>query len=63
MAEPFSVTGADFASDVIDVTGVSLADLDDVQGSVFDTALRRLTETDSGPVAGFTASIGIAETP
>ncbi|WP_248962415.1 FxSxx-COOH cyclophane-containing RiPP peptide [Sphaerisporangium perillae] len=57
MAEPLSEPDADFATDVIDVTGLSLVDLDGVQGSALDQALRRLIEVGSGPVAGFNASI------
>ncbi len=57
VAEPLSEPDADFATDVIDVTGLSLVDLDGVQGSALDQALRRLIEVGSGPVAGFNASI------
>ncbi|MEU3166777.1 FxSxx-COOH cyclophane-containing RiPP peptide [Streptosporangium sp. NPDC006930] len=45
-------------SNLIDVTGLSLTDLDHIDNPSLKRALRRILEDDSaGPAAGFTSSI------
>ncbi|MER6826318.1 FxSxx-COOH cyclophane-containing RiPP peptide [Streptosporangium sp. NPDC000563] len=45
-------------SNLIDVTGLSLTDLDHIDNPNLKRALRRILEDDSaGPAAGFTSSI------
>ncbi|GAA3407974.1 FxSxx-COOH cyclophane-containing RiPP peptide [Streptosporangium vulgare] len=45
-------------SNLIDVTGLSLSDLDHIDSPHLKRALRRILEDDSaGPAAGFTSSI------
>jgi FXSXX-COOH protein len=48
----------EYGGGLIDVTGLSLNDLRGIEGSRLEAALRRLVEEpESGPVAGFQASI------
>jgi len=54
---------ADFLSDMIDLNGLSLRDLDKLPESSFAIALRGvLTSNDAGPSAGFSSSLKDAET-
>lgn len=49
---------AGFGTDLIDVTGLSLHDLNDLGDSTLAHSLRRLLDDDdAAPVAGFTAMI------
>jgi FXSXX-COOH protein len=49
----------EYGAGLIDVTGLSLSELDGLYGSApLDLALRRLVEeVDSGPVAGFQSAL------
>ena len=48
----------DFSGALIDVSGISLADLNQIGESRITVALRRVLEDeDTGPVAGFTSRI------
>lgn len=54
-----SVEAEDFSSDLIDVTGLSLRDLDGLPESSLTIALREvLTRNDAGTSAGFSSRLG-----
>lgn len=57
MGEQAAEVVSDFGTDVIDVSGLRLGELADVDQSVLDRILDRLAVTDSGAVAGFTSSL------
>ncbi|GAA2596288.1 hypothetical protein SMC26_00935 [Actinomadura fulvescens] len=51
-----------YETELIDVSGLSLRDLDSIEGSSLAKALQRLLTTDdTAPVAGFSAVIRPAE--
>ncbi|MDF5752622.1 FxSxx-COOH cyclophane-containing RiPP peptide [Spongiactinospora sp. TRM90649] len=51
----------EYGGGLIDVTGLSLGDLEEIDGSSLATALRRVvSEADSGPVAGFQSSLQLS---
>jgi FXSXX-COOH protein len=51
-------TVAEYGGGLVDVTGLSLSDLEGIDGSRLELALRRLTEeADFGPTAGFQSAI------
>lgn len=58
MGEEIIASETDFSNGLIDVTELSLAELDKIGDSSLDIALRRiLDDDDTGPVAGFSSRI------
>jgi len=48
----------EYGGGLVDVTGLSLSDLEGLKGSKLESAMRRFVEeADSGPVAGFQSAV------
>ena len=50
-------TDIEYGGGLIDVTGLSLRDLEEIDDSSLATALRRLDQADSSPFAGFQSAL------